>query len=158
MNFLILALSLIQAGTQQGGTGPDRVLDRFLHAVTIRDSTTALSLLSNSAFGLVDSLADADPERLAELVEGFGVVIDPAAIGSADPRAILRDVLTSDALLGLVAMVDYSIGTPVVDGSHALLPVDFSFMGNEGVITVELRRENGRWRLCDYFGNTPMGG
>lgn len=158
MNLLVIALSLIQTSPTQGGTGPGTVLDRFLHAVTIRDSTTALSLLSGSAFDLVDSLADADPERLADLVDGFGVVIDPSTIGSADPRTILRDVLTSDALLGLVAMAEYSIGTPEVEGSRALLPVSFSFMGNEGVITVELRRENGRWRLSDYFGSTPLGG
>lgn len=151
-----MSVALLQSGPQ--GTGPENVLDRFLHAVTIRDSTTALSLLSGSAFRMVDSLADADPERLAELVSGFGVPVDPATIGSGGARALLRDVLTSDALLGLLAMVEFEVGSAVLDGSRALLPVEYSFMGNEGTITVELRRDGGRWRLSDYFGNTPLGG
>lgn len=155
---LLLSVALLQGGPATQGTGPENVLDRFLHAVTIRDSTAALSLLSGSAFRMVDSLADADPERLAGLVSGFGVPVDPATIGGEGSRALLRDVLTSDALLGLLAMVEFEVGSAVLDGSRALLPVDYSFMGNEGTITVELRREDGRWRLSDYFGDTPLGG
>ncbi len=155
---LLLSAALLQAGPATQGTGPESVLDRFLHAVTIRDSTTALSLLSGSAFRMVDSLAESNPERLADLVSGFGIPVDASTIGSEDSRALLRDVLTSDALLGLLAMVEFEVGPAVLEGSRALLPVDYSFMGNEGTITVELQRDNGRWRLSDYFGNLPLGG
>ncbi|HOA05618.1 MAG TPA: hypothetical protein PLX54_08795 [Candidatus Fermentibacter daniensis] len=153
---LLLSLSLLQSGPSPQGTGPERVLERFLHAVTVRDSSTALSLLSGRAFGIVDSMAAADPVMLADLISRFGVEVDPATVGDTDPRALLGGVLTSDAFLGLMAMVEYEIGTAELDGSRALLPVAYSFMGNEGTITVELRREHGRWRLMDYYGETPL--
>lgn len=155
---LLLSLSLLQSGPSSQGTGPERVLERFLHAVTVKDSSTALSLLSGGAFRLVDSLALADPAMLSDLVSRFGVEVDPSTVGETDARTLLGSVLTSDAFLGLMAMVEYEIGTAELDGSRALLPVVYSFMGNEGTITVELRRENGRWRLRDYFGDTPLGG
>lgn len=155
MSFGLSVLALLAAG---GGPGsdPGRVMEIFMRAVQRSDTSAALDMVSSEAYGMIDSLLDADPERLCWLADGFGVTIEPGDLDGMGPRGFLGAVLSSPALAGMLAMASWHVSGSTVEDGEAVVSIDYRILGSTGVMQVLMVMEDGRWRLDDYFGGAPL--
>lgn len=155
MSFGLSVLAVLAAG---GGSAsdPGRTMEIFLRAVQRSDTSSALDLVSSDAYGMIDSLLDADPERLCWLADGFGVTIEPGDLAGMEPRGFLGAVLSSPALAGMLAMTSWHVSGSTVQGNEAIVSLDYRILGSNGSMQVLMVMEDGRWRLDDYFGGAPL--
>ncbi len=155
MSLCLSAMAVLAAG---GGPGadPGRTMEIFMRAVQRSDTSAALDLVSSDAYGMIDSLLDADPERLCWLADGFGVALEPEALEDMGPRGFLGSVLSSPALAGMLAMASWHVSGSAVEGGEAVVSIDYRILGSTGSMQVLMVMEDGRWRLDDYFGGAPL--
>lgn len=135
-----------------GAATPDAVVKKAIDAFESGDGDALISCLSAEAVeelnGQIEEMKAA-PEESAAFMAMMGIEVTADEITNMDAGDFLTKLFSSEMMAA--EMPDFSsveIGTAVIDGEEAMVPVTIDGETEE----VELILENGEWKLGDMMG------
>ncbi|MBN2586060.1 MAG: hypothetical protein JXA64_06075 [Candidatus Fermentibacteraceae bacterium] len=152
INLVLTMTALLLASPES----PGEVLPAFRDSILSGDPDACMEMISRTAWSEIDSVMANHPRQMENILSFFGLQEDYPGLAAMDGRELLQTLLAGEEVKAYLLLFSVTPEEPVSLYGETFVPVTWGVFGNRNTFYVQLVKEDGVWRIRDFFDALPV--